>query len=296
MKLLIIFPLIFLGFKTFAQKPDTIRAKISYAFIHVNDTNNREKPYTENMMVLVGNKASLFTSIDRVTEFQKQTKSIEEQVKNNNALREGGFTVRAPTKGGTTSEIFMFHDENKMITKHYLVNNYLIDDKIPTIDWKISSDTLTISGLKTQKATTTFKGRQYTAWFCLDLPFRSGPWKLQGLPGLIIEAYDDKKEVIFKFEELELAENSFKPAEPKMLLGEVLPPESTNAVVIELPQKRIKTTLKELMKLREVAQSDPMGFINAALSGSIANMKIAPTTTPQKQIKNSLNNPIELEP
>lgn len=283
-------------FSATAQKPDTVRARISYVFTHVNDTNNRDKPYTENMMVLVGNRASLFTSIDRVTSFQKQTQSVEEQIKNNPALSNGGFIVRAPSKSATASEIFMFHDDKKMIIKHYLVNNYLIDYKIPEIDWKILSDTLTIAGISTQKAITTFKGRQYTVWFCPDLPFRSGPWKLQGLPGLIIEAYDDKKEVTFKFDGIELAKNSFSPQKPKTLLGEALPPSATNAVVVELPTKAIKTTLKEFQKLREIAQSDPMGFLNAALSGSLGNMKISTNTAPKKQANSTFNNPIELEP
>jgi GLPGLI family protein len=70
--------------------------------------------------------------------------------------------------------------------------------RCPLIDWKISSDTATFGGLHCQKATGHFKGRDYTAWFCPDLPVHTGPWKLNGLPGVIVDAHDAKNEVVFQ--------------------------------------------------------------------------------------------------
>ena len=43
----------------------------------------------------------------------------------------------------------------------------------------------------------TFKGRTWTAWFTADIPLDNGPWKLCGLPGLILRAYDSKQQYIF---------------------------------------------------------------------------------------------------
>jgi GLPGLI family protein len=48
-----------------------------------------------------------------------------------------------------------------------------------------------------QKAVATFRGRDYTAWFTRDVPINAGPWKLHGLPGLIIMAIDNSGEVRF---------------------------------------------------------------------------------------------------
>ena len=46
-------------------------------------------------------------------------------------------------------------------------------------------------------ATADFRGRRWTAWFATDIPISDGPWKLGGLPGLILEAYDKGHQYTF---------------------------------------------------------------------------------------------------
>ncbi len=64
--------------------------------------------------------------------------------------------------------------------------------------WEINSDTLTILGYSCTKATTSFKGRKYYAWFCFNLPINDGPWLFYGLPGLILKVEDVDN--LFSFE------------------------------------------------------------------------------------------------
>jgi porphyromonas gingivalis family protein len=55
-------------------------------------------------------------------------------------------------------------------------------------DWTVSDSTKTILGYDCAMATCEYRGRKWTAWFAVDIPIQDGPWKLSGLPGLILEA------------------------------------------------------------------------------------------------------------
>nr|WP_199162129.1 GLPGLI family protein [Elizabethkingia sp. ASV34] len=63
--------------------------------------------------------------------------------------------------------------------------------------WKLSDDKKVIKNLTLQKATSTWGGRNWTAWFAADLPFQEGPYRFHGLPGLIVELYDEQNDYHF---------------------------------------------------------------------------------------------------
>jgi len=69
----------------------------------------------------------------------------------------------------------------------------LISEKIPNIKWTLVDEEKLIDNNKVYKATCYFRGRNYIAWYSLDYPWKFGPWKFQGLPGLIFEIYDETK-------------------------------------------------------------------------------------------------------
>ena len=56
--------------------------------------------------------------------------------------------------------------------------------------WDLYQEKKRIGGFLCQKAMTKFRGRTYVAWFTNEIPVPFGPWKFQGLSGLILEVYD----------------------------------------------------------------------------------------------------------
>ena len=72
-------------------------------------------------------------------------------------------------------------------------------------NWSLTNGQLvTILDHKCHKATLTFGQRVYTAWYAPDIPIHYGPYKFEGLPGLIMQIEDSRKEiymVYYKFAE-----------------------------------------------------------------------------------------------
>ncbi len=58
----------------------------------------------------------------------------------------------------------------------------------PDISWTLSDDTLTVSGYLCQQATATYRGVEWHVWYTEEVPSSAGPWRLRGLPGLIVKA------------------------------------------------------------------------------------------------------------
>lgn len=72
------------------------------------------------------------------------------------------------------------------------------EEDIPKQTWTINMDTLTtILGMECHKATTEFRGRIWDVWFTEDIPVGFGPWKLGGLPGIILKATADNGYIEF---------------------------------------------------------------------------------------------------
>ncbi|KQB98938.1 GLPGLI family protein [Pedobacter sp. Hv1] len=279
-----------------AQSPDKVLARVRYNFVHVQDTTQKDTPYTENMVLAIGKNASLYASKDGLDQTLTRNNLILENAKK---LDPGLVSIQLDrTSPDVNSKVyFFFAKENKFITKERVFNNYLVEEIAPKINWTITADTINLSGVHCKKAQAYFKGRNWTAWYAIDLPFQSGPWKLNGLPGLIVEAYDEKKEVQFLFAGLE---NTADPVNnetitshgPKIIDMDVNLVKSNE---IKLPSNAIRTTQKELDKLKDSREKDPQGFMNAQMSangiGYVKAQRKATVELPKKAI---LNNPIEL--
>jgi len=285
---------------SYAQQPELAIAKARYNFSHVVDTNKKDKPWKEEMLLVIGRNATMYTSSVRLTQVINFKKHVAEQIKNNGGTLNGATITSNKKQQTIETDYYNFNKENKLFTVEKLMREYLIEEETPKFDWKISKDTLSFSGLKCQKATASFGGRNWIAWFAPELPFPNGPWKLNGLPGLIIDAYDEKKEVVFQFAGFETV--NFKP-EDKKHISDNEKHLNTDLMgnEIRIPAKAIKVSFAEFKRLKDARNADPYGFAKAQMTGSpmegllSVGKQSGGNRNAQPTAATVFNNPIELK-
>jgi GLPGLI family protein len=76
------------------------------------------------------------------------------------------------------------------------------EPNLPNFDWAIDTTQKYIGKFLCKKATTNFRGRHFIVWFTQEIPISDGPWKFWGLPGLILEAKDEKGDYSFMLESI----------------------------------------------------------------------------------------------
>jgi len=180
----------FICSNTYSQKlKDNFNYKVIYKLTYQLDSTDVDSEKSEYMTLFLGDEFSRYSS---------RAKSLTNRVviKGNTA-----YTPRAA--------LTQFHYE---IVKNYSQANLYYLLKIPKMEdqfhyvqekdlfnWKIESETKTLKDYKVQKATTSFAGRDYVAWFTPEIPISEGPYKFNGLPGLILEINDTQNYWNFEF-------------------------------------------------------------------------------------------------
>lgn len=143
---------------------------------------------------------------------------------------------------------------------------FLIKEKRNDINWKIDNEFNVLSGIRVQKATCEFRGRKYVVWFAPEIPTKAGPFKFNGLPGLILSVTDERNEVVFHATSVKVPledENSkgntvaFRQDARRVTLGEYLELFDQQGIEFE---KFIKAKLPRGARM-ELKTSKPVGGI-----------------------------------
>lgn len=179
-------------------------------------------------------------------------------------------------------------------TEQILQDKISYDDKTK-FDWKISSEQEKIGSYNTQKATTSFGGRKWTAWFTTDIPFQEGPYKFHGLPGLIVKIEDESKDYSW-----ELKANKKIPNYEEESYAEKLQKQFTGSKGNVLTVSREKFN-----QLYDAYKKDPFGSMRAQMAQIPSDAKMPDGTSISQMLKeqeaklkerlNENNNPIEKE-
>lgn len=84
-------------------------------------------------------------------------------------------------------------------------------EPIADIVWEMGDSTKNILGYECQTAMADYHGRRWKVWFTSEIPLKDGPWKLCGLPGLILEAHEDSGQHSFSATGIERTDKEMIP-------------------------------------------------------------------------------------
>ena len=184
---------------TEAQVPimDDVFLKCSYEYKSVKDSVKHEQK-EDLVLLLIGKSHSAFYSY-----YTFQTDSLRLSPDYQIKWRQAFLT--AFQKDGAAATNFYFRRLTSYTYKDFLLNTiktyddvnnslFVYEDTLDAQQWELMDSIKIVLGYICQKAETVYHGRIWTAWFAADIPIDNGPWKLGGLPGLIMEAYDANNE------------------------------------------------------------------------------------------------------
>ncbi|MCU7616467.1 GLPGLI family protein [Chryseobacterium sp. PBS4-4] len=191
--------------------------RFSYEYKFVSDSINKDKSQTELMHLDISKKGSKFYSRDKAV-----ADSIMKEIDKKSNPDFSGIKF-----GQVQSIVEKSYPDYKIIFFNSVdMDNYKVSDE-RKIDWKILAEKEKFAEFNTQKATTNFAGRKWTAWFTTDIPFQDGPYKFHGLPGLIAKIEDNSKSHSFilkgvknlKADEIWISENDRERYDPLINLS-----------------------------------------------------------------------------
>ena len=98
-----------------------------------------------------------------------------------------------------TSSIIIHKKGSNEYNEYDLLENTVLNlTTTESQQWKLTNEKKQVKNLILQKATANWGGRNWIAWFTTEIPFQEGPYKFHGLPGLIVELFDDKNNYHFE--------------------------------------------------------------------------------------------------
>ena len=170
---------------------------IYYGYIEAFATGNAKGPDNNAYMTFNKNQSYYVTakdSLENPNKVNEQKTYLEEG---------GGGAIYNGIKVSPQGDQVV--NDKKTITSSfsYRKKMFYVKENYVKLNWKITNETKKIGSFTCKKATTSFKGRNYIAWFTSEIPVTYGPWKLNGLPGLILEAYDTFKVAYWYFKSVE---------------------------------------------------------------------------------------------
>ncbi len=147
---------------------------------------------SDNMLLQIGpDGLSKFSSYKNLTVDSILMRSTQEQIAD--AAMEGKLS------NGEFMTIYKNYPAGRLTHTEKICQDWFrYDEDMPKLEWELTDSVTNVLGYECQSARCKFRGREWTVFYTEDIPLTDGPWKLQGLPGLIMKASDENGHYTFE--------------------------------------------------------------------------------------------------
>lgn len=170
---------------------DEVNYRFTYRTMFSEDTVGRNKYYDDQVLEIGTKYVRYYSLFSEVMDSTWYKHSVTGERKSPGGSYKRTEDLQAD-EIGQYEDLFFYYPEPGVLTVIKGIRNktYSYSETIPSFDWKITGKTGPVLGYECNEAVTEFRGRKWHVWFAYDIPLRYGPWKLGGLPGLILKAED----------------------------------------------------------------------------------------------------------
>lgn len=222
-----------------AAQSDTAVMRISY---DAKFKTCVERPEMQDEMeLLIGNKWSKFYSSANI----RQQHVLDSVVQATGGQLQQALAASTRMRGsGTLGQKYMVmknYPADGKLTYTLSLHGFALksEEDMPAFDWQLADGDSIIAEYHCNKARTKFRGQTWTVWYAPDIAVSDGPWKLCGLPGLIMKAETDNGCFSFvctavrkgRGESITMEKTKYKSVEPKEL-QKITEMEITDPVVL----------------------------------------------------------------
>jgi GLPGLI family protein len=159
---------------------------------------------TEPMRLQVGSKLSRFESLnalrgDSVLTVAMQAADVQAKATGTTpVLNMNGLGMAAYRSNFRGQVIYKVPTTKRIVVKDLMGIVHYVYTEPTALAWTIGPATATVAGYACQRATATWSGRTWEAWFTRDVPVADGPYKFCGLPGLIVKVGDTRSNYVYE--------------------------------------------------------------------------------------------------
>lgn len=169
---------------------------IHYTYKFARDAKYPREKYIGLSLLQIGDKYNRFMDYNSLRVDSLEDEAYRQQL---SAAQVGPTILNLLRKVHLEDDILIDKQKNREIIQCTAggIQEYQYKEDCPALKWTLVEGDTVIADYHCKKATTSLFGRDYIAWYSTDVNLPYGPYKFNGLPGLIFKVSDTQKNFIF---------------------------------------------------------------------------------------------------